>query len=414
MSLVGEVLLSARELMTDLPQSLTAPNLVSAVGATIGGGALPIGTYVCYLTTLNAFGESALSSSQSAVLSGGNNAITITWGSIPGSNGNVRVYISIGGVVSYYVPVTGPGGTFSILSTATAVPCNGLPNRATGYLPDTDGQAVSAYAIYRWFNQALEWAAAKNRGGLPDFGGAGTVTGVGNYVMNGYWKKIDNGWYDGYPLGLLSKNNVFRRNPVTGYAGSLTIFQATDRLMVELWPQPARTSGQTTLASPMLITDTTASLTSAAGFVLGFGLVQIGTEIMYYSAISGNTLTGLTRGMNGTVAAAQASSAAVTELNLMISGFRVPANYSVGQSTSTLYLPPGWDEALVSYLLYRFRSAEQDDKAAQRYLSEAEKKMSDLGANRIIAGPRQVQPYGTSGPDTVYGRGSVFGGVILP
>ena len=77
-------------------------------------------------------------------------------------------------------------------------------------------------------------------------------------------------------------------------------------------------------------------------------------------------------------------------------------------------VPPGWDEALISYMLYKFRSAEQDDKAAQRYLQEATQKMSDLSANRIIAGPRQIQPYGGGGVETAAGYGSVFGGVIIP
>jgi hypothetical protein len=65
-------------------------------------------------------------------------------------------------------------------------------------------------------------------------------------------------------------------------------------------------------------------------------------------------------------------------------------------------------------MLYRFRSAEQDDAAAKRYLQEATQKMSDLSANRIIAGPRQITPYGGQGPEIAAGLGSPFGGVIIP
>jgi hypothetical protein len=412
MSLVGDVILSARELMTDLPVALGIPSIVSATGTT--GGNFNSGiTLFLKVTQLNAWGESLPSTENSVTLSGGQNAVSLNINTLPGTL-FVRAYYGLNSNAENFFEqfAASPSGTTIV--TVINSPSSGIvPTRSTAYLPDTDGQAVSAYAAYRWFNQALTWAAAKNRGGLPDFGAAGTASGIGNYVLNGYWKKIDNAWYDGYPLGLLSKNNVFRRNPVTGYAGMLSIFQATDRLMVECWPQPSRTSGQTTLASDLSATAMVAILTSTSGFVLGFGLAQIGTELVYYSAISGNTLTGLQRGMCGTTPAIQLSGSSVTELNLMVSGFRVPSTYSVGQAASTLYLPPGWDEALVSYMLYRFRSAEQDDKSAQRYLQEATQKMSDLSANRIIAGPRQIQPYGSQGPDTVAGLGSPFGGVIL-
>jgi hypothetical protein len=106
----------------------------------------------------------------------------------------------------------------------------------------------------------------------------------------------------------------------------------------------------------------------------------------------------------------------VTELNLMVSGYRVPSStsYFPGQAATPLYLPPGWDEALVNYLLYRFRKAEQDEQGAAANLKEAEGKLSSLGANRIIAGPRQIQPYGGIGPETARGYGGAFGGVIIP
>jgi hypothetical protein len=263
-------------------------------------------------------------------------------------------------------------------------------------------------------NEGLRWAASKNRGGLPDFGAVGTSSGQPNYTLPGYWKKIDTAWYDGYPLGLLSKNNVYRRNPVTGYSGMLVVFQATDRLMVEAWPQPSRTSARTTLAIPMTATDNFALLTSTANYVLGFGLTQIGSEIVNFAAKSGNNLTGLQRGMSGTVPSAHSAGEAVTELNLEVSGYRVPSTYSVGSALSTFYLPPGWEDAIRDYILYRFRKAEQDEQGAKSFLQEATQKLSDLSANRIIAGPRQISPYSAIGPEVGAGLGTAFGGVIIP
>jgi hypothetical protein len=416
MSLVGELILSFRELATDLPQVMPPPTLVSLAGQTVAGGIFQAGTYFVVATLLSSFGETAQSLEQTVTLSGGQNSIL-----------GVITYPTTGvtGARFYVTPVGGLAGTelnfqefdfsnsitnFNITNPATtATP----PSRSTAYLPDTDGPALGAYAAYRWLNQALAWAAGKNRGGLPDFGAVGTTNGIGNYVMPGYWKKIDTAWFDGYPLGLLNKNNVFRRQPVPGYSGALTIFQATDRLMVECWPQPNRTSNQTTLASPMAATDTVANLTSTANFVLGFGMASIGTELVYYSAINNNQLTGLLRGMCGTTPAAWPTGASSVELNLMISGYRVPSTYAPGSALSTLYLPPGWDEALTSYMLHRFRKAEQDENGAKTCLQEATQKLSDLSANRIIAGPRQIQPFGTQGPEIAVGLGSPFGGVII-
>lgn len=412
MSLVGELILSFRELATDLPVGkfpVPVAGDLPALSVISSANPLPAATFFIVFTSVTPFGETQISAEQNIVVGAGQ-AIQFTTNYAVKAT-SMRAYFGTApGAETQYVQFNSVPFTFDSTVPSTYVP---PPTRSTAYIPDSDGTALGVFAAYRWLNQALAWAAAKNRGGLPDFGAVGTIGGRGNYVMNGYWKKIDNAWYDGYPLGLLSKNNVFRRNPVTGYSGMLSIFQATDRLMVECWPQPSRTSGQTTLAAPMTATDTTATLTSAAGFVLGFGMVQIGAELVYYSAISGNTLTGLLRGMCGTVPAAQASSTAVTELNLLVSGYRVPSTYSVGQMLSTLYLPPGWDEAITSYMVYRFRKAEQDEAGAKAALSEATQKLSDLSANRIIAGPRQIQPFGSQGPEIAIGLGSPFGGVIM-
>lgn len=412
MPLVGEVIIDARSLMTDLPQAMQTPSIVSASAYNDPSGTIVAGTYYLVVTNQNSFGETAPSQEVPVTVGGGNNAINLIFNAAAGHNSVAKVYIGFaaGNEVGYVTTGIGNVNILNVTTITAAAP----PSRSSAYLPDTDGQAVSAYAIYRWLNEALTWAASKNRGGLPDFGAAGTVNGQPNYVMPGWWKKIDTAWFDGYPLGLLNKSSVFRRQPVPGFSGCLIVFQATDRLMVEAWPQPNRTSNQTTLSSGIGATDTTASLTSTTNQLLGFGMYQIDSEIVNYASLNGNQLTGLLRGMCGTVPVAHSIGAPATELNLMISGYRVPSTYSVGSSVSTLYLPPGWDSALVSYMLYLFRSAEQDDRAAQRYLNEATQKLSDLSANRIIAGPRQIQPYGSIGPEVAAGMGSVFGGVIIP
>ena len=403
--------------MTDLPQSLGPPTL-GALFATNTGPPFVAGTYFIVATQLNPWGES-LASAESSIVLAVNGTILIPITCAPGATAVRFYYSTVSGQESFYQQQPVLGGFVSLTLTNAPTGSQTPPTRSTAYMPDTDGAALGAFAVYRWLNQSLGWAAAKNRGGLPDFGAAATTGGQPNYTLPGYWKKIDSAWYDGFPLGLLQKNNVFRRNPVTGYSGMLTVFQATDRLMVEAWPQPSRTSARTTLAFAIGATDTVALLTSTAGFVLGFGMAQIDSEIVNYAGISGNNLIGLQRGMTGTVAASHDPAVAtvpVSELNLMVSGYRVPSttSYFPGQAATPLYLPPGWDEALISYMLYRFRKAEQDEQGATTNLKEAAEKLSSLGSNRIIAGPRQIQPYGGIGPETARGYGGAFGGVIIP
>src|SRR5215469_9894533 len=190
MAFVGDVILSARELMTDLPQSLAFPVINSISNAGSGSNNFVAGTYYVVVTQLNPWGESLPSPEKSIVLgSPANISVNVT-------ANFVRIYFatSSGGQVYYsQFPITAGGGvfTFGTAVTGTQTP----PTRSTAYIPDSDGAAVSAFAAYRWFNQALGWAAAKNRGGLPDFGAVGTINGQGNYVLPGYWKKIDSAWF---------------------------------------------------------------------------------------------------------------------------------------------------------------------------------------------------------------------------
>ena len=59
---------------------------------------------------------------------------------------------------------------------------------------------------------------------------------------------------------------------------------------------------------------TTLTLVSTTGFSAS-GSVYVGSEIISYTAISGNTLTGCTRGADGTTAAAYASGVVVTQFD---------------------------------------------------------------------------------------------------
>lgn len=415
MALVGDVILGARELFTDPCSQLGNPTITGLAATTDPDGTLTPDTYTIQITYHNAFGETNSSSAMSIIVDSGSNAIAISHNAPYGNTGLVRVYVKRTAAAGYgYSDFVFPGSPFNLkVADENLLPAGYPPNRNSAYLPDTDGPAVSAFAIYRWLSDGLKLAASANNGGLPDFAAVNTVSGQPLYTIPGQWKKVDNCWYDGYPVFLGRKNDIFRKNKVTGWSATVDAFQISDQVTVEVWPQPSRTAVQTTLSNSISATDTSMTIASTA-FNLPFGMVMVDSEIMAFANISGSQITGLKRGMSGTRAVAHSSSAPVLELNLMISGYRVPSTYSAGDSAINLPLPPGWEHALETYLLHRFKKAEQQMKEAKQLLDEFTATMQQLVANAQVLGPRQIQVNAGRGVETYPGMGSPFGGVIVP
>ena len=82
---------------------------------------------------------------------------------------------------------------------------------------------------------------------------------------------------------------------------------------IQVWIQ--RLSGETNPTDAVLVgaitaTDTTITLNTIVGLA-GSGFMRLGTEDIYYTYVSGNTLGGVYRGQNNTTAAAQADGTAV-------------------------------------------------------------------------------------------------------
>ncbi len=79
------------------------------------------------------------------------------------------------------------------------------------------------------------------------------------------------------------------------------------------WSDPATSAAA--LSAAMAAGDTSLTLASTAGYPAS-GAVFIDSEVILYSAISGNQLTGLTRGQQQTTAAAHLSGALVHVLSI--------------------------------------------------------------------------------------------------
>lgn len=414
-ALVGDIIINAREQFPDRPATIAAPTGFTSF-AQAGGSTLLSGTYQVSVTLWTNWGETTPVALPSVII-GLNTEIGVSNTPVPIGVSKVRVYFGIGTVSQFTdFSTTGPNYFVSAPGTPGVPPgtAGGTPtNRA--YLPDTDGAFVSASTIYRWFNQALD-EASDISGGIQDRTGVGSLVGQPLYqVPIVGWKKITNVWYDGYDVFSGSKRDVFRRNVTSAYSVLSVAVTLTPNTVIEAFPQPQRTSGSTTLTGNLSATALSASIAGGTGFVLPFGVAQItqgsSTEIVMYANVGATTLTGLTRGLGGSVPTAFSTGATVTELNFMIDGYRRAVPVAVGDSLKTIQVPPAWVSLLPIFLLAKFRKAEKEFKEADSLMKEfAEKIKAEAMATKPLLGPVQI---GSSnrGPQ-VYGGGPF--GVIVP
>jgi len=399
--LVGDLIQACRESVTDQPPTLYPPNTANTAVVAQNGSPLVSGlSYYVKVTMLNAWGETLYNGELGPfTITGPNQGIQITAFGPINQPVIIRAYFGLAGAENSYIQIplaanlVGPPGVTFVIGDTTQVYGTGYPpTRNSAYLPDLDGDAINASSMFRWLCDALKLGSTVC-GGLLDYGGVGSISGSPQYICPGIWKKIASLWYDGYPLAMDDNGNYFRRNNITAsILSSVASSTLNNQMMIEFWPQPARTSAQTTLAAPLLIGATSATLTSLAGFLLSNGFVQIGTEIMSYSGFLGNTLTNLQRGLGGTVQAVQAAGVPAIELNIFWSGWRMfNPTYAPGSSGVVVPAPLGWETVLFEFMLGRAKLAEQGVGDYTKLKDSCTKAFSDwYRQNRVTLGPRQI------------------------
>src|SRR5713226_2994479 len=145
-SLIGDVIVQARETVPDMPPSLPAPVATAAV-VTPGTGTLAAGNYYFQATQWNQWGET-LASTELILTVAPTNGIQVSSALMVGAT-KIRAYLSpVNGVSwsdSQYVEST--VSPFTILTPPTLA--GSPPVRATAWLPDSDGVFISTGAIYR-------------------------------------------------------------------------------------------------------------------------------------------------------------------------------------------------------------------------------------------------------------------------
>jgi hypothetical protein len=427
-SLVGDVLMALREQAADPPSALPAPTLTSVTPSPTGS------TNIWFtVTQLTPWGESP-TSIESAVTTGAIGSTFTLAGNCSFAATALRVYFTLSGTgqedrYSSYTITTGGTGSFSLAFTLSGtgtgqgvITPGFAPSRSSAWLPDTDGTALSAAALYRWINEGLDAATALTEG-IRDVTGIPSTASQAQYQVISNWRSLTSGFYDGWPITFGNKSDIFRHSNVRGISGTTVMNQDSVVQQIELYPQSSRTSGVGVLSAPISATATTIPYAlGATGWVLGFGLALLGPypadpslcELCYYSSNVSNQLSQITRGMGGTIAQAWSAETPISECNIYLSGIRYPIHYSRGQASVQLNLPPAWIDVLRDYLSARFKSAEQDIEGAGAMLKQFEQKCQGIKGNRQVMSPRRVQVGGATGVETVSGTGGYFGSVILP
>lgn len=420
--LVGDILLSAREAVPDLPGTLNTPGASDVTLTPVTGGQLAQGEdYFVQITYSTLWGETAPGPEQVVVVTAPNNAISANPGPSPY---NLVAFPS--GALSYNVYVgnatgaestkyTFPMGTTGII-TGSGWTFATPPDGNSAFLLDSGGPVVGSQQLFRWLTDALRALSGAN-GGIPDVCGFSTTVSKQNYTVPGEWRSINNFWYDGYPMTPGSATGVFRRNVLNGLSEQLSYVMVADQLVVELYPQPQRTAGQTSLTGTLTPTGTTVTTNGAGGFVLPLGLAMLGApptyEVVSYSGMLPG-LNNLVRGLGGTNAATWPSGTPVAELNVYFSGLRAPQLYSVGQAANSIRVPLDWTPKIHLFLLARYREIEQQRNEAKDLMGEFDAYVKSLSKRKPVLGDRQIQPWSDQGLDVREGLSRTFGGLIIP
>ena len=149
----------------------------------------------------------------------------------------------------------------------------------------------------------------------------------------GGWVRLSNGQYLGVTRAMWNWATLAGRNLLGlgtnlkyyieeggGYNDITPIRKTVNPMLGPVPPSSGNpfAAGFTTLAAGITSTQSSLLLTSTTNFCLTGGIIKIGTEEMFYSQIVGTTAFGLTRGYNGTTAAAHLTGANISTSTIVV------------------------------------------------------------------------------------------------
>jgi len=143
----------------------------------------------------------------------------------------------------------------------------------------------------------------------------------------GGWVRVADTQYQGVCRSLWNWVDLSGDNNYLGVGTNLKYYIEEGNTYYDITPIRKVTNPMTanpfstaysTLAANLSATAIVLTLTSATSFPNSPGIIQIGSEQIYYNAVSGSTLTGLVRGYNGTTATTHSTSDSVGCSTIMV------------------------------------------------------------------------------------------------
>lgn len=288
-------------------------SLTPALGAYVAGGTyrfVSVGANTGAVTlNINSLGAKAITKNGTTALAAGDiisgALVTVTYDGTQFQLDNVSQFASatITNLTASSISVTGGmviDGKIS-LGSSTSSTNNGVAYIANGAQSHTT--LSGPVAVTEFTSIALT-------------DGTGFPTGGGNIIIDNEW--ITYATRAGNTLSTLTRN--VNGTGITAHSSGAAVSSLT-------FPS-------TTLAADLTSTDTTSMTVASQANFPTVGTVLIGTEEIAYTgkSTSPDRLTGLTRGVNGSKAAAHSTSAAVTGNQLLVSS----SGYTYDQSTKQL------------------------------------------------------------------------------
>lgn len=262
MSLVGDVIVRARNIANDPCQTLGQPVAPTAVASATAG--IFSGTIYGFITWLTSWGETTPSSEVGPIAAGTNKAIDLSAMVPPYAAVGARFYFgAASGQEQQYVSFT-PGVTATV-GRVTDTPLSGAaPYKSSAYLPDTDGDLVSCYEIYRWINDGLT-TLGRLAEGILDQTGVAMPAGNAEVVIPGWWLSIKYTWHNGWLVLPEQQSYTWLQSPVQGIPGISTLWRNGAQQVMGTWPQPNTAPAVTALSAAMSATDVNAQLVPTSG-----------------------------------------------------------------------------------------------------------------------------------------------------
>jgi hypothetical protein len=232
--------------------------------------------------------------------------------------------------------------------------------------PDADAALFRASTMYGWLDDGVKLLVGASGWTILDWYAMPMLAAQPIYSVSPLWAVIDQAYAKALRLKLEAQSqavDIYPNREPSAQQNRAYVFRATDHIDMGFDPPPAADEPQTTLAGPITGNQVTIPLTNAAGF-LPYGFALVGTELVQYQWIDGNTLMAVTRGAGATTIVAVAG-ATVTHCSLWVKGMRVPV--AVVNSTSVVEVPLAWSATLNWYVLGNALESQQETGRADVY-----------------------------------------------